>query len=1010
MGKENDLSILSENREPQRAYYIPSRSEEEARSCTKEQSSCYTDLNGTWQFHYFATPLDLPDTVSDIPYDSELPVPSCWECYGYGQLQYVNINYPFPYDPPYTLPQNPVGAYQRTFEAGLDSKTYLVFEGVSSYFELFVNDRYVGLSRGSHLQAEFDITDFVRQGENTLTVLVYTYNAESYLESQDFFRYHGIFRDVYLLARPAEHIRDFFVKPRLDGSVELEVTFAGEALPYQVTLYSPEGAPCVTKASTERKLCLQGIREPKLWSAEKPVLYSLLIACNGEFIHKHFGYRSVAASSDGELLINGVPVKLKGVNRHDSHPKFGYCTAREDMLRDIVLMKQHNINCVRASHYPNHPEFLELCDRYGLYVVDECDLETHGVEGAYGLCSLKSIAGIASNPQWRASFLDRMKRMVERDKNAPSVIIWSLGNESQFGNNHVAMSAWTKERDDTRLVHYERTAFPQKAYGADQMEIHPCVDIVSRMYTSTEDLTIQGNVTADRRPYFLCEYGHAMGLGPGELEDYWELIYRYPRLIGGCIWEWCDHAAEKPLPDGKTGYLYGGDNGEFPHDGNFCCDGLVFPDRTPSTGLLNYKKVIEPVKFSVKDIENGHFVIENRFDFTNLSEFRFVYEVEADGQTLETGEFALDLAPHGKAVKEIPFTKPKAARYGAYLTLSVLGKAETPWSDLGHCFAWEQFRLRTSKPEVSKECKPMAEGSCVTESKRYLTVTNHGAHYTLDKTTGLLCSIKSGSRELLKRPADIVIWRALIDNDITMKDKWLEEFVHKAFFKVRSIENFREESAYTVLAKGTVIAPSRASLFETQIAYRFDGSGLHITIEADRSWELKSCDRLCVEGDPDPNLKSELEELPRFAMRFPLLRAFEEFSYFGMGDRECYADYKAHAKMGLWNSTVTREYEPYIRPQECGNHLNTQWVKLNGQGQEVLFEAEKPFEFSALHYTVEELDKKGHAFELVDSDSTELLICYKNRGVGSASCGPRLLRKYCLTDRHISFAFTVKLL
>ncbi len=606
MEKHNDLKIISENREPQRAYYIPFADEQTALTGKKEASDRYTGLNGTWNFKYFESHLDVPEAVGEIVYDATLPVPSCWECHGYGQIQYTNINYPFQYDPPYTLGVNPVGAYARSFQWQGRGRAYLVFEGVSSYFELYVNGRYVGMSRGSHLQAEFDITSHVSHGTNTVTVLVYTYNVESYLEDQDFFRFHGIFRDVYLLCRPEDHIWDIYIKPRMDGQVELEVTFSGDCLPYKVHYFLPDGT------------LVKKIENPHPWSAEKPVLYGILIECNGEFIYRNFGFRTVAASEKGELLINGVPVKLKGVNRHDSHPKYGYTVTYADMERDVLLMKQHNINCVRASHYPNHPEFLELCDKYGLYVLDECDIETHGVEAAYGLCSLRSIEEIASNPAWTASYLDRMERMVERDKNAVSVIIWSLGNEGQFGTNFVKMSEQTKARDYTRLIHYERTAFPNKAYGADQIPIHPCVDIVSRFYPTVENFEIQGQMTVDMRPYFLGEYGHAMGLGPGELKDYWDLIYKYPRLIGGCIWEWCDHAVEKVLPDGRVGYLYGGDSGEFPHDENFCCDGLVFPDRTPSTGLLEYKAVIQPLLVNAVDLAQGRLRFENRYDFTDL--------------------------------------------------------------------------------------------------------------------------------------------------------------------------------------------------------------------------------------------------------------------------------------------------------------------------------------------------------------------------------------------------------
>ncbi len=994
MEKYNDLKIICENREPQRAYYIPFSSSDTAMTGKKENSERYQALNGTWNFRYFESHLDIPEQVETIAFDKRLPVPSCWECYGYGQIQYTNINYPFQYDPPYTLSVNPVGAYAREFTLCSPESTYLVFEGVSSYFELYINNQYVGMSRGSHLQAEFDISAYVREGSNTILVLVYTYNAESYLEDQDFFRFHGIFRDVYLLNRPKEHIRDVYIKPQADGRVEIEVDFAGPERPVAVTFFLPDGTP------------VGEITEPCLWSAEKPVLYSVMLECNGEYIYRHFGFRTVAASDSGELLINGVPVKLKGVNRHDSHPKYGYCTTYEDMKQDIVLMKQHNINCVRTSHYPNHPQFLELCDCYGLYVMDECDVETHGVEHAYGLCSLKSIEEMASNPVWTASYLDRMKRMVERDKNATSVIVWSLGNEGQFGTNFVAMSDWTKARDRTRLIHYERTAFPNKAYGADQMPIHPCVDMIGRMYTSIENLEIQGKLTVDPRPYFLAEYGHAMGLGPGELKDYWDLIYKYPRLIGGCIWEWCDHAIETQLPDGKTGYLYGGDSGEFPHDGNFCCDGLVFPDRRPSTGLLEYKKVIEPLAVTEIDAAQGKFRFENRFDFTDLREFSFTYEVIVDRDAVEKGHFSVNCRPHESVEVTIPFVMPKTATDGAFLYICMNAGEARSWCEAGHNLAWAQFALpvQCNRPEQTKQTQSILLES----TRRYHTIICGDVRYRIDKATGMLCSMEKAGRELLKRPADILIWRALIDNDNLPRQNWYNEHFHKTFFKLRTQQAFDEKDACVIQVHGALGANSRLPVYYVQMEYRFDSDGLHIDIAADKNRELKGMNRSSSEEtDLDLNLKMEIDEVPRFGMRFAFHEDFEKLEYFGMGPRECYVDYQNSARMGIWSSTVTAEYEPYIRPQECGNHYGTRWLRLGDEGQSVLFRADSALEFSALHYTVEELDAKAHAFELEQSDSTEVLICYKNRGVGSNSCGPLLQSKYQVTDQHIDFGFGI---
>ncbi len=987
MEKYNDLSLVSQNREPQRAYYIPFSTCDAALTGNGEASDRYTSLNGTWGFEYLETPLDIPENIEDIECCAEIPVPSCWECYGYGQIQYTNINYPFQYDPPYTMSMNPVGVYTRKFNVCDTEKLYMIFEGVSSYFELYINDKYVGMSRGSHMQAEFDITKHINPGENTVTVLVYTWNVESYLEDQDFFRFHGIFRDVYLLARPKNHIRDIYIKADVNRGISIETDFVGGELPYSVTIYDPFGN------------VIDNTEKPFLWSAEKPYLYGVLIECGGEYIYKKVGFRTVCTSDSGELLINGVSVKLKGVNRHDSHPQYGYCTSLADMREDIILMKQHNINCVRTSHYPNHPRFLELCDEYGIYVIDECDQETHGVEHAFGLCSLASIDEMASNPAWLPSYLDRMERMVERDKNSPSVIIWSLGNEGQFGTNHVKMSEWTKKRDNTRLIHYERTAFPNKAYGADQIKIDPCVDIISRMYTNLECLEIQGNMTNDNRPYFLTEYCHAMGLGPGELTDYWELIYKYPRLIGGCIWEWCDHAVKT-----EKGYIYGGDSGEFPHDGNFCCDGLVFPDRTPSTGLLEYKKVIEPLKIECKDAKNGIFKFTNLFDFTNLCEYAFCYKVICDDKAVESGSFEVSLAPHESCEVRLNYNTPKIAKYGAYVEIYMNTAKAYSYCDAGHNIAWAQFEMPANIVKEPEMCK---QAIVLNDSRRYVSVQAGKNEYVIDKAQGMVSSIKQGGSECLARTSDIVLWRAMIDNDVYKKPIWVNEHFHKTYFKPRTHTAHSTEEEYRITFNGVIGANSRLPVFETDITYVITSNGLRVQIRAVKNDKLKGMNRSSSEEtDLDLNLKTDIDEIPRFAMRFALNPEFEQLRYFGRGDRECYIDYKAHSKMGVWESTVTDEYEPYIRPQDCGNHIDVKELIVSGSDK-ICFTADKPFEFSALHYTVEELDRAQHTFELSESGTTEVLICYKNRGIGSASCGPSLSEKYRVTDKVIDFEFDV---
>lgn len=984
MKKCDDLLLVSENREKQRAYYIPFSNKHNALNSAVEDSDRYFCLNGEWDFAYFESDLDMPDNIAELEYNSKLPVPSCWENYGYGNHCYTDTDYPFPYNPPYTLSPNPIGVYRRTFEYDGNNSLYIIFDGVSSCFELYINNKYVGLSRGSRLQAEFDISKYVSCGTNTITTMVFTTNVGSYLEDQDQFRCHGIFRDVYLLKRPQKHVKDIYIKPQINGKVRLELTFAGpDVLPYEVFLYNPNGDN------------VDEITSPLLWSAEKPNLYGILISCNGEYIYKKFGFRTVETSSEGELLINGVPVKLKGVNRQDSNPKTGWCVTVEDMINDILIMKQHNINCIRTSHYPNDPRFVELCDRYGIYLVSETDQETHGVEDAVGVCSYRSIHEMASNPDWLATYLDRMIRMVERDKNSPSIIMWSLGNEGQFGENHKKMSEWTKLRDHTRLVHYERTAFPNEAYGTDQMEIDSCVDVVSRMYAKPEYIKMQGEMTNDNRPYFLCEYGHAIGLGPGELNEYWDLIYSYKRLIGGCIWEWCDHGIEIALQNGKKGYLYGGDSGEFPHNGIRCADGLVFPDRTPTTGLLEYKKVIEPLKIYPIDVSVGLFKFENRYDFTNLSEMLFRLEIVVDKKIVQQDVFSVELEPHKTCNIYLKYNLPAEAIFGAYINI-YMDTHKTVWCENNHNISWAQFELPCKK--INYMPFVLSESISTNNQKRYVQVKQGEISYTLDKVYGNIVSVECNNKELLARETDIVIWHPITPNEYYIENQWRSEHFHKARFNVRNshVEEFSDK--VEINFNGVYAANSRLPIFDIYLKYIIDDLGLHISIKAERA------DNLSMYEADDPKIKKQIDSIPRFGVRIPLVSNFENFEYFGMGNRECYIGYESHSKMGLYNSNVSNEYEPYIFPQECGNHTRTKWLKFYDGENTVEINGEE-FEFSALHYTIEELDKKTHAFELEDSHSTELIVCYKNRGV--TSCYQKLLPKNQFNEQSFSFAFSI---
>ena len=985
MNRWENPDLLHENRLPPRAYHLPFDTEWDALEDRRDNASRYELLNGLWDFRYFECPLDLPQSTQEIAFDRQLPVPSCWQCYGYGQIHYSNINYPIPFTPPHVPALNPVGVYQRTFmQPQTSDTTYLVFEGVSSCFEVYLNHQYAGMSKGSHLQAEFALSPV--PGENTLTVVVYTWSSGSYLEDQDFFRYHGIFRDVYLLRRPKGHLRDFFIHADPSGLVRAETE---SVEPCRLTVITPEGERLPMQDGAVQ------IENPQLWSAESPVLYRLLIECAGEFICRPFGLRSVSVSPNRELLINGRPVKLRGVNRHDSHPKYGWYTPHEHMWEDLCLMKRHNVNCVRTSHYPNHPDFLLMCDRLGLYVIDECDIETHGVEFAYGLCTQASIEQIAANPMWKDAMVSRMQRMVERDKNSPSVIIWSLGNESQFGSNHVAMSDWTRQRDPSRLIHYERTAFPNKAYGADQMKIDPCVDIVSRFYTSLENLEIQAQLTNDPRPYFMAEYGHAMGLGPGGLKEYWELINHYPRLIGGCIWEWCDHAAETFDADGNfLGYRYGGDSGEFPHDGNFCVDGLVYPDRRVSTGLRSFKHAIQPADVFSED-GGKTFTAVNRMDFTNLSRLSGSWQLECDGALLTGGVLTLDAAPHESVCFSLPLPEITARDYAA-VTFFFDCPQKTAWCEEGHSLAVSQTVLFCREGFAPAQPVPVSDG------RRYVTAVCGAVSYTLDKARGTLVSVIHQGDELLAAPCDLVTWRALTDNEFRIRQQLLDEHMHKVHFDVRTAALTGNPGE--VLVRGVLAANGRLPLFETELLYRFTEAGSEIHLHALRNESLRSHARSSAETVGLPP-KQDIDFVLRFGMRFHLKKHLDRMAWLGYGPHECYIDLRNHCRLGIWSSPVKDQYEPYIMPQECGNHVGVRRLLVEGGAHRVRFDAETAVECSALPYSIEMLDAAKHTWELKEADSTEVLICYKNSGVGSHSCGPVLDERYRLNERDLRYAF-----
>lgn len=949
--KENVMRIYeqfnktSENRELQRSYYIPYESLEKALEGKKETSAYYRLLNGKWNFKYFKRDIDVPEKIS--AWDT-IDVPSCWQTRGYDKPCYTNLNYPHPVDAPYVPDDNSCGVYERTFtldEKWINRKTYIVFEGVSSCLFLYVNGSYVGFSQGSHNQAEFDISSYCKEGENIITAKVLKWCVGSYLEDQDFFRYSGIFRDVYLLSREENHIKDVFIKAD-------KKTISVDAENYEIY---------------DGKTKVENLDNPILWNAEKPHLYTVVVKGKTEFIPFNVGMREIEISEKGELLINGTSVVLKGVNHHDTHPTNGWTMTEEELFKDLTLMKELNINTVRTSHYPPTPEFLNMCDKLGFYVVDEADLETHGyytrMGGGCGYDVDNSIWP-CQNPDFKDMFLERMIKMVERDKNHPSIIMWSTGNESGYGVNQDYMIDWARKRDGSRLMHCE---------DATRKGDNHNVDVLSGMYIELDKVKAYGENSENVKPYFLCEYSHAMGNGPGDVGDYMDLFIKYTNLIGGCIWEWADHTF---IENGVA--KYGGDFGELTNDGNFCCDGLVFADRGFKAGSLDAKYSYQ---YFNSELMDGKIKIENRYDFTNLDEFDVKLELNVDGKTVEELTKNLSVLPHESTEIDMPFDIPKECEYGTYLNITLIEKN-------GRIAAKKQHQL-TSLVKKIVVSKPISE---IRENNGRYYINSANRSYIFNKHYGCLESIVIDGKEQLAENVQLTVWRAPTDNDRKVKREWglingdnySGENMNRLFSKVYSCESDGNKITVT----GALAGVGRMPIIKYTAEYEFFEDG-----------EVK----VSLNGNVREDLRTFL---PRLGFEFELLSTGDNnFTYYGMGEGENYRDMHHHARVGMYESSASNEYVPYVMPQEHGNHTKTKLLKMeNG----ITFRTDGEFEFAVSEYSKEALTDAMHTDELYKNGYVNVRIDYKVSGIGSGSCGPQISDKYRLKEKEISFEFYIK--
>lgn len=991
------------NRMPARAHFLTFPSKEKALLNNNRYTHAFKNLNGVWKFMFLDAPEYSPEGFFNSDFDvtkmDDITVPGNWQLQGYGKMHYSDLWYNFPINPPYVPTENPTGIYKRTFfveESYRDKKIIIRFCGVDSAYHLWINGKEVGYSKVARNESEFDITDLIRVGEeNDVTVRVYQWSDGTYLEDQDMWWESGIFRDVELIGVPKDGINDYKVIADLDDEYkngifkveaflrttkEVNVTFelvdAGENTVFTKTVVAKEGKACIDEV----------IADVNHWTAETPYLYKLFMTVEDdgqivEVIPQNVGFRNIRLNGE-TFLVNGVAIKFKGVNRHDYSPQNGRVVSREEIEKDIILMKQFNINAIRTSHYPNSYYLYDLCDEYGMYLIAETDLECHGFEltGDY--------KWITDDPSWELAYVSRMTRMIERDKNHPAIIFWSLGNESAFGCNFRKMTDVAHEMDPTRLVHYEGDFDVESA------------DVYSTMYTWIENpkkpYLMKDIIEKSKKPHIHCEYCHAMGNGPGNLKDYQDLVYAHDKLQGGFVWEWFDHGIESFTESGEKYYRYGGDFGDDPSNKDFCIDGLIMPDRTPSPGLYEYKKVIEPITTTAVDIQKGIINLLSRYDFANLDRFNLVYKVMEDDVILQTGFMAVP-SIEARANKDItlPYdlsvikVKP-GAHY--YVNISYQLREDTRYASSGHELATAQFELPLYKEGIM--VRP--EGILNVE-KEHTTLHVKGANFSLDfnLVNGNLMNIVRDGMQVLSKGPRLTLWRAPISNDMEIIDKLKKVyFLHLEHEVVMNIDYHMEGNILKVEVDTINSTTNSAWHFKTKYVYTVCPSG-DILID--------------VEGTPSGRVDLAPDMLPRIGVSMHLDKSMEHVRYFGMGPGENYADSKEAAQMGLYANTVDGLFTNYVIPQENGNHMGCKWVSMtNDRGMGLLASTEGDFNFSASWYEDKDLDDAKHTCDLVKRDYIVFNVDYKQNALGTNSCGQWQLDKYRakFEDFKLSFRLT----
>ena len=1008
-----DLKIMHENTMPSRAYYMPASHDMGPLVEDRFSSDRVICMNGTWEFQYFNSIYDLQEKFYEQGYDcsrfTQVEVPGVWQNYGYDSHQYTNVRYPIPLNPPYVPQENPCGAYVRKFYYEIPEeapRAYLNFEGVDSCFYVWVNGKYVGYSQVSHATSEFDVTEVLKNGENTLAVLVLKWCDGTYLEDQDKFRMSGIFRDVYFVNRPENVVYDYFTTTEIQEEqavITVQASYQGKAVPTKLTLYDAEHKEIASQVFQENTGTVYThkavilVKEPNLWNPEQPYLYTLVLETEGEVITDRIGLREICVK-DAVLYVNGTAIKFKGVNRHDSDPVTGFVIGLEQMKKDLQMMKESNFNAVRSSHYPNVPYFYQLCDEYGFFVIAEADNESHGTQSQYlkdsnwENVSRKWNERISDNPEFIPATLDRTKLCVHREKNRPCIIIWSMGNECGYGCTFEEALKWTKGFDSTRLTCYESSFYRSDRRKYDYSNI----DIFSRMYPSLEEIQEYMDKKPDK-PLLLIEYCHAMGNGPGDLEDYFQIIYEYDVLCGGFVWEWCDHAIyQGQAANGKEKYLYGGDFGEEVHDGNFCMDGLVYPDRTPHTGLLEYQNVYRPARVVSFCQKTGELCLENYMNYVDLKDYIYlVYEVNCDGKLLEKKQFILQesVLPHKKGTILLDITVPDSGK--CYLKVSYHLKHGTSVMAQGSRMGFDEILLknqdgRNQQATALLETQEQKEAEVqVSETDRFLSVRSDTFFYVYNKLSGLFEQLSVDGEELLETPMELNIWRAPTDNDRKIKQEWIDAGYDRS--KARAYDTHWEMNGEGIRIYSTVSVAAVA---------------IQKVLDIEAVWKIYRTGEISVKMHVKKD--REFPQLPRFGIRLFLRGEYENLKFYGLGPHESYRDKCRSCSHGLYDTTVEEQHEDYICPQENGSHTDCDYLMLEKENQTVTAVSSRPFSFNVSYYSQEELTRKAHNFELEKSGSTIVCLDYAQNGIGSNSCGPELRKEYQFTEE--TFTFDMKFL